>query len=431
MATHFESTNHPYEAPGRFHKLHAELAGQPGGIYASLDAFRAGHADSTKLGLTDLQIDGLDERVMMAQVRRPNNLPDQAQIERTKEISNKPHVPSEHELAQKKMAELHRKYHVDFSQNGETVSIGDPVQSVRCRVPNLKELTALEAALKKNPASTQEAVGSPGVKFYFLEKDVDPKLYAFFNSYAGRNSVFIQPKFDILQHATNQEARDPKVATMEAIIAHELEHNASAVARTSDLPPPPIPKELGDNNGWNDRRNVAAASREYGALGWTLVKDAKGNSAWAMEAKDGKLYVCVPTDDGEHGWALVDRRGNYLNENGKPVTGDDEPVVLDDNQMRMRAKVRPITNYFIEPEEMLAEGMAYFHSAEKRAILAQRSPEYYETCKRIDQERINRTHGTKSNGEPNYLRDPNGELVPYNSANLAKVRLFEQNARTK
>lgn len=427
----FESINHGFDKTNQApNQLQLELSGSRGGTYANLDVFRnKSNHDAQNLGLTDLKIDGLDDQklVLLAQAR-PNETSEQAQFRRPKELSDKAHQPTERELVQQKIAELHKKYGVDFSTNGELVKVNDPPEMVKCREPNLRDLKAIEEALKKNPSAIYEPVGSPGVKFYFLEKNADPKLYAFFNQAEGRNSVFLQPSLEKIKYATNKEA-PVGAATLETIIAHELEHNATAVeGHAHKFHLPGFPRELGDNHAIENRPVEAKLERDYGQLGWSRIKFGEVD-VWAMQGKDGLLYVPVPTDDGEHGWAPINKQGQFLTEDGKPLKPGDEGVAFDDNQMRNLAKVRPITNYFLNPEEMMAEGMAYYHSEEKRAYLAKQNPQYYEICKRIDQERINRRYGMKPNGEPSYLRDANGEIVPHNRANLAKIQAFEENAK--
>lgn len=426
-----ESTDHAFDAARSPSQLQLELANSRGGTYANIDVFRkTSNQDEKVLGLTDLKIDGLDDQkpVLLAQ-NRPNHTPE-ASLQRQREISDKGHAPTEHQLVEKKVAELHQKYGVDFSKNGETVKLNDPPGVVALREPNLRDLKAIEEALKKNPSGVSEPVGSPGVKFYFLEKDVDPKLYAFFDTAEGRNAIFVQPALEKLEYATNKEA--PAASpTMEALLAHELEHNATAIEHGAIRSHAfPLPREFGDNKTLAERPVDAAMERDYGQLGWTRLK-LDNNDVWAMQGNDGLLYVQVKTEDGEHGWVPVNKQGKFLNEDGKPVKPGEEVEAYDDNYMRFKAKVAPITNYFPNPEEMLAEGMAYYHSQEKRAWLIGHNREVYEICKRKDQERINRRYGTSANGQPNYVRDINGEIVPHNSANLAKIHAFEENARKR
>lgn len=432
-AVPFESTNHGLDRTTlESNQLQLELSGRRGGTYSNLDVFKnKSFNDASTLGLTDLKIDGLDDgkHVLLAQAR-PSETAEQAQLQRRKEVSDKTHKPTEHELVQQKIIELHKKYGVDFSANGEIVKVKEPPEAVKCREPNLRELKAIEEALKKNPSGIYEPVGSPGVKFYFLEKNADPNLYAFFNQADGRNAIFIQPNLDKIKHVLNKEA-PVGAATVEAIVAHELEHNATAVeGHAHKFHLPGFARELGDNKAIEDRPIDAKLERDYGQLGWTRIKFAEVD-VWAIQSRNGRLYVPVPTDDGEHGWVPINKQGQFLDDDGKPMTSPGEVSALDDNQMRNIAKVKPITNYFLNPEEMLAEGMSYYHSEEKRAYLAKQNPQYYELCKRIDQERINRRYGVKASGEPGFMRDVNGEIVAHNSTNLAKVRAFELRAKNQ
>lgn len=424
----FESTNHGLDATRAPSQFQLELAGSRGGTYANLDVFKnKSTQDAQSLGLTDLKIDGLDEHktALLAQAL-PNDTFEHAQLRRPKESSDK--ARTEHEFVEKKLAELHKKYGVDFSKKGETVKLNDPPGIATCREPNPRELKAIEEALKKNPSGIYEPVGSPGVKFYFLERDVNPNLYAFFDTAEGRNAIFIQPALEKLKYATNKEA--PVASpTIEAIIAHELEHNATAVeGNVIRGHASSVPRELGDNKALAERPLDAKLARDYEQLGWTRMKFGT-REVWAMQGNDGLLYVPVPTDDGEHGWVPIDKQGNFLNEDGKPIKNAVEVEAYDDSRMRAKAKVRPITNYFLNPEEMLAEGMAYYHSQEKRAWLVNHNPEIYEICKRIDQERVNRRYGMSPTGQPSYVRDITGEIVVNNSANQAKIRSFEENAK--
>ncbi len=326
-----------------------------------------------------------------------------------------------------KEAALHNRYGVDFSSNGETTVVEgtDGKQRVNCREPNLKELAAIEAALKKNNHKAGGAdQGAP--KFYFLKNEVNgfESSYAITNTdSSGRNAIFIHPSFDWMK-ATDADGgyRD---RTMETAIAHELSH----VDRMRDLGlkapmSEPTPEELA----------------RYKRMGWSEIPLANGDKIWAIQGKHGEYYALAATVEGV-AWIRVNEHGEPLHSDGTPVKqsefGNSEDVdkmlkngslLLDDDIVK-RAKVRPPTNYMPNPEDVLCEAESLFHDGDKRAWLLRLSPKIYEEAKAVDQQRINRENGTAPDGQPLYIRSPNGEIVPNTEENRAIVAKFEADAR--
>ncbi len=62
-----------------------------------------------------------------------------------------------------------------------------------------------------------------------------------------------------------------------------------------------------------------------------------------------------------------------------------------------------------------------------RSEFLRENPDDYNAIKTIDQLDLNKTYGLDSNGQPNYIRIPDGIPVPNTAANRQAVTDFEQN----
>ena len=67
-------------------------------------------------------------------------------------------------------------------------------------------------------------------------------------------------------------------------------------------------------------------------------------------------------------------------------------------------------------------------SSQSRLELLQKSPVVYTEAKREDQLDINVTYGVDKQGQPNYIRALDGQLMPNNPETLRAIAMFEQRA---
>jgi hypothetical protein len=387
-----------------------------------------------------------------------------------------------HELVEKREAELTAKYGVQFAKKGETASFKDIVgypKTDECREPTLKELEGLDAALSKNQYTPD---GKPGPKFpkvYFLKDNVMPGFYAAF-SYE-QNAMFVMPGMAELSRATDKgtTANDE---TMEGELSHELNHwargwentqkaaaqkqqsdtgrngsqpNATGDSPTAtqpgtpgapvdqnsnpqskDAPKPPAPPP--SNSAETDIETTETEKARYERLGWKELKNPSGDTEWAVEGKDHHFYVCAEGANGERVWIRVNSEGVPVDAKGNLIVkAEDDPktieknilksgVLLSDLEMRPLMKIWPITPYFTTPEEELSESESFFHTKGNRGFLARYDWALYLESKNLDQERINEANGVGPNGEPLYIRSPDGKIVPNDEAHRAEVEKFEE-----
>ena len=76
---------------------------------------------------------------------------------------------------------------------------------------------------------------------------------------------------------------------------------------------------------------------------------------------------------------------------------------------------------------MMAEAISrYRDSAQTRRELLESNAPFYFEAKREDQLDINVTYGVNKLGEPNYIRDLDGQVIPNNPETLKTVAMFEQ-----
>lgn len=100
---------------------------------------------------------------------------------------------------------------------------------------------------------------------------------------------------------------------------------------------------------------------------------------------------------------------------------------LDSEEMRERALVKPITNYFDNPAENHAEALAMFRIGANnkpeggRQYLAVDSPKLYEVTKNYDQKVINDKFGTRPDGQPKMVRDLDGRVVENTDAVRSRI----------
>lgn len=352
---------------------------------------------------------------------------------------------------EEKEQELHNRYHVDFSTDGEPAGIHITTDNgtsydfqARSRAPQLRELLGIEAALKTSWSEVTEKPGSMGVKFYFLDQQLLPdSLCMFGQDGSRRNAIFFEPDPRHPKIVTDRDANGPFPGGQSSIqgeALHELEHNTVAV----------------------DSEWVKPVMADYAKkLGWVPLqsKDGHGNlrdeyyrPIYALETKDGHYYrrgpvpdtLCtsygdvldtnhslmnslledgmktqwnppaqssITEDTADLGWIRCNIHGEFLDKNDKPTKSLVEAVAMNYLDMRTKSKIGIASSYFFDPQEMLAEGMRSYRSAELYLWLKNNHPDLYEICQKIDQEEINRRY-PPVNHVPSYVRAADRTLIP-------------------
>ena len=118
---------------------------------------------------------------------------------------------------------------------------------------------------------------------------------------------------------------------------------------------------------------------------------------------------------------------------GGTQPGPGEKRKLNFEEMRDRAKVPSINNYFDNPVEMHAESLAGFRlgvtgkerAGGDRRTLAIDSPQMYETIKKYDQARIDSRYGTNPGGESKMIRGLDGKIIENTPENRRAIQAAE------
>jgi len=179
---------------------------------------------------------------------------------------------------------------------------------------------------------------------------------------------------------------------IEGVMAHELVHFEQDVRiKDKEIGEPGTDaetRELGKRMGW-----------EYHAKHKSLLKD-----------KDGGL------------WKILENRDDWEWKAGTPPKNGEKKV--SETEMREIAAVRPPTVYFDTPSEMHAEATALFRM--ERAKLAKESPQIYKAVREYDQSNITKALKSHASGEPKFIRDIDGNVVPNTVATRARIQAVEK-----
>jgi hypothetical protein len=329
------------------------------------------------------------------------------------------------ELTQAKVNDLKSKFHVSFSTEGENAvrpwvaSKQDPNKSVpgpmlHARAPRLSELMGVEAALRgSQPSQFLGTKGQSGLKFYFLKtptygKDThDAGLWA--SDERNKPSVFFEPDSwadrpitaaDAIQKGTNIKA------SFEALASHEIAHNAEW------------------NMGLWDLDKLKPIAEQ---IGWTISTEVP--PYWLLKGRSGEFYRL--TDAGlsdDKDWIRCDVKGNALDQSGQIVDENNAAAThLTKEEVRERALVRPPTDYFTAPDEMLADSLMLYRVGDLgRKELIKSGSQLYSVVKNLDQSEIDSRFGTAADGSPKKVRLPNGDLIDNNVQSRQIVANFDQ-----
>jgi hypothetical protein len=329
-----------------------------------------------------------------------------------------------HQMVVNKEAELGKKYHAKYSQNGETAgkqyvmvhghwTVG--TDDVKCREPKIGELLATEAVLQRS------APHNENVKFYFttnelwkgLPEAADQQPVPVGGSDTttppGSAAIFINsdrtqdltPLDDGYPHGTHISDH----ASLQYILLHEMVHHSQ------------------EEMGWNDDVYGSYGAKQAQALGWEKSHASKStHEEWLLKDKHHHLWK---KEKFEGDWIQCDVNGHPVDKDGHPAAPHHE-LRQSDNDMRRGALVTPLDDYFNNPREMFAEGMAsYREGITDRYELKKHNPRLYRAMHDADQEEINRVHPPGKHG-PSFVRDLDGAVVENTLAVQKRLAEFEK-----
>jgi hypothetical protein len=324
-------------------------------------------------------------------------------------------------MVEQRKLDLANSFGVSIARGGEAIhySHGDDRQNEHfiAREPRLPELAVLDRSLSKSLPSHLTPDGKTAAKFNFIaDRDIDRANFAGLFEFQGRTpNVFLHDELLQNKPMTN---RDPdwlkredgsRRNSLETIVTHELAHNGDHKVRAAD-------------------KQFEADVREK--LGWVRYQpgDFYETDTHLLQGKEGGLYRYSPA---RAQWTLSDAVGNAIDHNGSPAKPGEE-VRYSNREMMERARVRPISEYFDRPTEMIMEGVAHYRTGgDTRGNLLRKSPELYEQVKRQDEQEIALHYGSNAAGRSAMVRMPDGMLSPRTAETEAAIVKYEQEAAAK
>jgi hypothetical protein len=338
---------------------------------------------------------------------------------------------------------ISQKYGVQFTPAGESAgpqmrqsispdgrqSFEPTGKDIITRDPTLKELSGIAAGLSHSDPTSHDIDGKPLRIQAFAVDPIEgvPPGGATYEA-AGQEgkhpsfgTINLDPGLGDRFRATDKDSDHSDKPSLERTITHELGHRSQ--------------ERMGASG-------PDGQDRYQTDLGWRRLTDPDGKDSgrWAMEGKDGKLYSFVDgtgTSQANPGkwWRVndhgepVDTKGNLL---PTPQTEAQQRQLVQRNgisteQMMDRAKVRPGSRYFINPDEMMAEGLADFRRGETaRHDLLHRAADLYREAKKFDQSELDKVYRTNPDGTPRKIRLPDGTVGDATDENRRRVQEFER-----
>jgi hypothetical protein len=145
-------------------------------------------------------------------------------------------------------------------------------------------------------------------------------------------------------------------------------------------------------------------------IGWTTTED---NSYWLMRGARGEFYRL--TNDGlssDKGWVRCDSKGTATDDLGVSYADAEKAPHLTNSEVRERALLRPPTDYFTSPDEMLADSFMLYRVGEGgKQELSKSGVNLYNAVKNFDQAEIDARFGKTAGGVSKKVRLPDGSLV--------------------
>ncbi|MBU6453489.1 MAG: hypothetical protein KGS72_17045 [Cyanobacteria bacterium REEB67] len=324
-------------------------------------------------------------------------------------------------MVEQRKLDLASSFGVSIARGGEPIQYSHgndrPDEHFIAREPRLPELAVLDRSLSKSLPGHLMPDGKTAAKFNFIaDRDVERASFGgLFEFQGGTPNIFLHNELLQNKPMTN---RDPdwmkredgtRRNSMETIVTHEIAHNGDHKVRSAD-------------------KNFEANVREK--LGWVRYRPGDFYEAGThlLQGKEGGLYSYSPA---RAQWTLTDANGEAIDRSGAPARPGEE-IRYTNDEMRNRALVRPISNYFDRPTEMIMEGVAHYRTGgDTRAALLRTSPVLYEQVKRQDEQEIAMHYGRDAAGRSAMLRMPDGLLSPRSAESEAAVAKYEREEAAK
>lgn len=294
--------------------------------------------------------------------------------------------------------ELERRFHVKIGRAGEVAGIqsfslrGLPSENCQLRDPNMSELYAVEYAIERSQPShlAGKGNGTVGIAIYFLKETRCGDRAADWCFDQNRHpAIFIEPNY----------SRGGQ--TLEELIVHELAHNAMYRMGFD----PALALE------WKPARE----------LGWLPFHNFRtGERGWMLRSKESESYFYkIGRYSGQ--WLRCDREGQPLTITGNVANARQQAYSPEVEEVANAALVRPVSDYFPTPFEMMAEALMLYRSgSQSRARLLSLSPDLYTVVKNFDQSEIDRTFGKQV-----MIRKPDGLIAQLSNDVCSQVAAFE------
>lgn len=319
------------------------------------------------------------------------------------------------EAAEEKIKEIEEKYGIKITKEGETVSgVGhdeDRDRKFHARTPTLKELAALEEALKRTGDSCVTRDPSKPLAVTFAQEEFGP--FGFYNPESNHLFMFTNHNGRDKMPATHAdregERTDKDPPDLKHIILHELAHH-------SQLSFPPDEK---------------TREKEYREQGWVQSKDKEkdGSPKYEFLGKDGYQYELEAGKDG-FTWRRKDADGNYIDKDGNPVDSSDKAHSMSIKEMRENALVPPATDYFFFPIEQQGENLALLRAGgDVTGKFIRENHELYQATRSTDQRHIDSVFGRNDDGSSKMIRMPDGTIAENNRQNQERLKEFEKQWR--
>ncbi len=260
--------------------------------------------------------------------------------------------------------------------------------AIRSRQPTLPELFALENALEATQPSQKTIDGKPLV-VTFADKapllDRRGESQGHLASYAPSEGPNKPAQLLIYPSAANspptdRDARGRPEGSLAYTIRHEIGHNQQQNVFPDGKLPVGILNQLGF---------IQFPNPKFPGAGQEPFN-------YAVATRDGRFFTRMPPNcnDAAGNWYQVNKDGNPLSRTGQRVSDPRQAAKIKEEALDGLLTVRPPTQYYDTPWEVLSEGFAaYTGSPEKRNELRIRHPEVYkavQTLERLQKEALER-----------------------------------------
>lgn len=330
--------------------------------------------------------------------------------------------------AKAQISAIETSYKVKFAAPGEEIEKQWTQDQTTCAMgrgemlhsiqPTFPAMFGIEQGLKHSSPSQFAADGKTGTKIYLLDKQYMPNIYGnkqVLGVYKAEDknkqpALYMTPAGMALPPTAKDADGVPEKRNIAWVTAHEITHNSQ-------------------NNNWAKFPPAEVVDK----LGWDTIQlnDKEGNTVfqwYQLKGKNGELFMHGADDcHSPSTWYLADKDGNRLDANGNKVEKIKDAAHFTNDEVIARARVKPITYYFMNPTEMMSEGLTSYRSGtDSRAKLASVSPELYKAAQKYDEEEIDKFYGKDVSGRPTHVRMPDGTVVERDSRAEEAISAFEK-----